>query len=58
MFLHSNPLVELGLQVEASTQSMLREINSVQEELNNLHSKLVKIEKEKDRERRLAKQKE
>ena len=58
MFLHSNSLVELGSQVEASTQSMLREISAVKEELQSLHDKLVRIEEEKDRERRLNKQKE
>ena len=58
MFLHSNSLVELGSQVEASTQSMLREINGVQDELQSLHDKLARIEEEKDRERRLIKQKE
>ena len=54
MFLHSNSLVELGSQVEASTQSMLREINGVQDELQSLHDKLARIEEEKDRERRLS----
>ena len=58
MFLHSNQLVELALQVEASTQTMLRDIELMQQDLHKLRNKLLQIEEEKDREQRLMKQKE
>ena len=58
MFLHSNFLVELSVQVEASTQSMIRDIDLFQQDLHKLCKKLIQIEEEKDRERRLMKQKE
>lgn len=57
-FLHSNPLNELSTQLEHSTTHMLKDFENVQQDLEMLHDKLVQIEKEKDREMRLLKQKE
>lgn len=50
--------MELAGQLEQSTNIMLKDIDSVRKDLETLHSKLVQIEKEKDREMRLLKQKE
>ena len=56
--LHSNVLVEQAAQIEHSTQDMMRDLESFRLELERLHEKLVQIESEKDRERRLTKQRE
>ncbi len=56
--LHSNVLVEQANQIELSTERTFREFEACQSEAEALHEKLVQIENEKDRERRLTKQRE
>ena len=56
--LHSNLLMELAGQTEQSTADTQRDLHTCQNDLEKLHEKLVQIESEKDKERRLIKQRE
>ena len=56
--LHSNLLMELAGQIEQSTVDTQRDLHTCQNDLEKLHEKLVQIESEKDKERRLIKQRE
>ncbi len=42
----------------SSTQQIIRDFETIKQELQTLHNKLVQIEEEKDREMRMTKQKE
>jgi thioesterase domain-containing protein len=57
-FLHSNPLNELAGQLEQTTNMTMKDFETAQHDLEMLYNKLVQIELEKDKERRLLKQRE
>lgn len=57
-YLRSNLLSELAQQISLSTERTMADFDNTKTSLEKLHSKLVQIEGEKDRERRLTKQRE
>lgn len=48
----------MSQQLDSSTQRIIRDFETVKQDLQKLHSKLVHIEEEKDKEMRLLKQRE
>ena len=50
--------MELSQHLTTSTRQIIRDFENIKQELQTLHSKLVQIEEEKDREMRMIKQKE
>lgn len=57
-YLRSNLLSEVAQQISLSTERTMGDFDSTKSSLEKLHNKLVQIEGEKDRERRLTKQRE
>ena len=57
-FLRSNLLAEQAVQVEASSQHTLADFQAIRADLERRHTTLLQIEEEKDREKRLVKQRE